>query len=76
MIKINYAQNGYIISYEPEDYIPAPKVFEYDDSALSEARTMQKLLWQVMEDMGLTYSKHNEYNVIIKVIDKEGNEIE
>jgi len=81
MITIDNAQNGYIITYEKDfdddgnNTTPSPMVFKSRDDALSEAKAMQRLLCQVMEDLGYMTSKHNQYNVRITVVDNDEVEV-
>ena len=68
---IKYANNGFIVEWEEEvekDYkIKKREVFEEDNSEDGELKVMKKMLWFVKDHFGVTWSKHNEINLDIKL---------
>lgn len=75
-IEIEQTDNGWILTYwsEYEDTgLPysSKKVFSYDesiDAEKNELLALKKMLWEVNEQIGVLYSKHNKYNINIEVV--------
>lgn len=74
-INIRKADNGFICSWKEEleeDYIKTmQQVFEEEDDELGELKNMINLLNFIKEHFAVIYSKHNKYNINIKL---EGEE--
>lgn len=74
-IKINKADNGFVLEWEEVDedenstktVINHSKVIEESDEDNGELIAMQNLLWEVAEHFGVSYSKHNKFNLNIEV---------
>jgi hypothetical protein len=70
-MKIEYADNGFLIELEDEDNegkkVKRFVVFEEED----ELENMKKLLWYIKEHFGVFYSKHNKQNLEIEVKNNE-----
>lgn len=72
--------NGYIKSTfeEYEDTTKKVKTYVYqikdhfneEKTALEKCRVVRELLYDLLEDIGIIYSKHNLYNVRIDVVNK------
>ncbi len=83
MIAIESAESGYILWLirDDEDEPPQrPVVFGYYDDCQDyekeECKAMKLLIYRMMEELGMTYSKHNKFNVTINVTDQNGDVIE
>ena len=75
-INIRKADNGFIASWKEEleegDYIKTmQQVFEEEDDELGELKNMNNVLRFVKEHFGVYHSKHNKYNLSVKI---EGEE--
>ena len=77
-IEIEKTDNGWILTYfdEYEDTgLPysRKKVFSFDeddidtDEELREIKALEKMLWEVNEQVGIRYNKHRKYNINIEV---------
>jgi hypothetical protein len=74
MIKIEQAQNGWILTDEYKndegDVVEEKQVFSYDDecdeSRKNEIEAFKDLLWSVNQIVGVLYSKHEAYNLNIE----------
>jgi hypothetical protein len=76
MIKIEQAQNGWILTDEYKndegDVIEEKQVFSYDDECerdearKNEVEAFTQLLWSLNEKVGVLYSKHEAYNLSIE----------
>ena len=65
-VNIRHVGNGYICSWwEGKD---EGVVFEEEDVEKGDIVCMVKLLYFVKEHFGIYYSKHNKYNLEIKVV--------
>jgi len=66
MMEINQFDNGWIV--ETDD---TGVVVEYDDTeedfSKQHAEAIQKLLYNVMEGLGIINSKHNQYRINIEI---------
>ena len=76
-IDIEKIQNGFIVSwqdqYEDND-LPFTKyqVFEFDDDdEKSEYECLKRMFLFIAEHFNMQWSKHNPYNIDIKVIKKD-----
>jgi len=74
---IRRSDNGYIILYEnPNTGLPIEELFVFDEREAEKYKAIQTLLYTIMESMGVYYSKHNEFNIEINIVNKEGETIE
>lgn len=84
MITIRSTDNeGFIITYPNPNgegtvtYCFSPKeAWEPKEIGLEECKVLRDLLYTVKEGLGLYYSDHNPYNVVIKIEDSDGNLME
>lgn len=75
-LHIRRVANGYILKGYPEgSETIEERLIEEPSGADGELKAMETLLWEVKEYFGIFFSKHAERNLIIRVEDKEGNEI-
>jgi len=76
---IEKTTNGYILTGIFGDSDLLSKVLieiQEGEEQLTERQAMQKIVWELMEYFGVYNSKHNSYNLRIKIVDKDENEIE
>ena len=74
--EIDRVNNGYVMkAFEADDpdFYPITKVFaDSEDSDLDNKTSLQELLWNIIDNEAC-YSKHNKYNIEVKVFDEEGD---
>ena len=73
---IETADNGYILSYYDPEIKEKRSIAVEEDKNGSQAKTTQKLFWEIEEYFCLFGSKHDEERCYIEVRDKNGKEIE
>ena len=81
ILRIEKGGNGYILQGKFGDSeLISKEVIEIKDSGieedLAERKAIQELFWLVMDYFAVFNSKHNRYNIEIKIVDQEGKEIE
>jgi hypothetical protein len=85
MINIRAVQNGYVISYkdpETEDGVvlsnTIERVYAIDDSLSQQAEVfaLQPMFYDIMEVLGVYNSKHNDHNLRINVINRNGKPVD
>lgn len=84
MITIQSTDNeGFIITYPNPggegtltDCHSPKEAWEPKDINLEACKVLRDLLYTVKEGLGLYYSDHNHYNVVVKIEDSEGNLME
>lgn len=67
MIKIQYAQNGWILTHTEEGEPDRLFVFSHNGSDQSEVEAFRDLLWQVNDIYGPSTSRYSEHRIYIKV---------
>lgn len=72
-LKIDYADNGYILTYGEYH---APKHIVVEEDANSEPRTMQRLLFAIIDYFGASGSKHDDERIKVIVVNRDGEEVE
>lgn len=79
LLKIERVNNGYILEgkFNNSDIKTKETIEEIEENEeiLSELKAMQKLLWSVQEYFAVFNSKHNKFNMEIRIIDKNQNEV-
>lgn len=66
-LTIQHVSNGFIL--EDDEYT---QVFRYEgDDTLEDTESLQEMTVSILESLGVYYSKHKKYNVIIEI--KENN---
>ena len=67
MIKIQYCENGWILTHTEEGEPDRLFVFSYTESDQSEVEAFRDLLWQVNDIYGPSTSRYSEHRIYIKV---------
>lgn len=79
-LTIKQADNGFVLSYYDPEIKEKRNIaiedVDKDVDCITEARLTQKLLWEVMEHFGIFTSKHDEEQLKIIIVNKEGEEVE
>lgn len=71
------AENGFVLEGMGRDeQVMVAEQIETGDESKDQAELYKKLFWQIREYFGYYWSKHNGYNLDIKIVDQEGKEVE
>lgn len=68
MIKIERVNNGWILTSEEEKLVFSYNDDDIEDTRKDEIETFIRLLQTLNEKIGAPYSKHERYNLDIKII--------
>ena len=78
-LTIKQADNGFVLSYFDEEMKETRHIAVEDVAdglnSISDARVTQKLLYEICEYFSIFTSKHDEEQLQILVVDKNGKEI-
>lgn len=74
-INIEEVDNGWILTYfveyeDDENELHERKVvysYNDEDDGKDKIRALTELYWEINEHIGVKYSKHNDYNILIKI---------
>jgi hypothetical protein len=76
-VLIERKDNGWVITHPSDGGWPMSEVYEDDDKThLDHLLSLRLLLLNVMDALGEYNSKHEEHRLEIRVIDREGKEVE
>ena len=75
-IEIEQEENGWVLTYwdeYEETGLPytRKRVFGYDDESdpeLNKLKALERLYWEINEQIGVPHSKHNKYNINIDIV--------
>jgi len=67
MIKIQYAQNGWLLTHSEEGEPDRLFVFSHTESDQSEVEAFRDLLWQVNNIYGPSTSRYSEHRIYIRI---------
>jgi len=85
MINVRSVQNGFIISYKDQEHNPnvvlnntIERVYTVDESLSQQAEVfaLREMFYDIMEVLGVFNSKHNDHNLEINVINRNGKAVD
>jgi hypothetical protein len=70
-VTIKYVDNGFIVT-GPNPNAEGDISLVFEQKHEGDLKHIKYMLYQVLEFFGIYYSKHNEKNVVIKVVKNDG----
>ena len=75
-LTIESADNGYVLSYVDDAAPSCPMNYIVVEEEKTDVRTMQKLLWSVIDYFGVSGSKHDDERIHVVLKNPDMEEVE